>query len=140
MLVLAVIALILVKHSLLGMLETETWDPDYHLNSYLFSFKILWFSFKSNRKIMYSFLLSFSLLAMVVILWCWMRRRLVSLSEPFSIREPIIINYFPIVFQYSFLNVIQEDSTRTGDQKRLNLWFIPVEISRLFMVDLFRTE
>ena len=69
-----------------------------------------------------------------------MRRRLVSLSEPFSIREPIIINYFPIVFQYSSLSVIQEDSTRTGDQKRLNIWFIPVEISRLFMVDLFRTE
>lgn len=44
------------------------------------------------------------------------------------------------LFFFLFLNFIQEDSTRTGDQKRLNIWFIPVEISRLFMVDLFRTE
>lgn len=43
-------------------------------------------------------------------------------------------------FFFLFLYFIQEDSTRTGDQKRLNIWFIPVEISRLFMVDLFRTE
>lgn len=135
-------------------LETEIGDT-FCFNSHLLSLKILWFRLKSNGKsytnfVFFVFCLSFSISD---------GRDPVKLDEEkigksfrtsaiLRKKHRYLLNTLLLLwaiakssyFFFLFLNFIQEDSTRTGDQKRLNIWFIPVEISRLFMVDLFRTE